>query len=89
VVCIKKRLRNRKSIKQKFFVTQALGLAQSGSRVYLTTSQWDWSNDLWTLDEVSGKVLGTEHFDHYILPPTISGDRIFIAADLYLMSFSS
>jgi outer membrane protein assembly factor BamB len=75
---------------QKFGLTTAtLGLAQIGGNVYMTTSKWDWSNDLWVLNESTGEVLRTEHFDHYILPPMKSGDRVFVAGDTHLMSFFS
>ncbi len=81
---------NESASSQKFsLTTPALGLAQSGGNVYVTTSKRDWSNDLWTLNEATGKVLRTEHFEHYILPPIKSGDRVLVAGDLYLMSLFS
>ena len=80
---------NESASSQKFgLIAPVLGLAQSGGNVYVTTSWSDWSNDLWTLNETTGKVLRTEHFEHYILPPIKLGDRVFVAGDLYLISFS-
>jgi outer membrane protein assembly factor BamB len=80
---------NESATTDKFgLIAPVLGLAQAGGNVYVTTSKWDWSNDLWTLNETTGTVLRTEHFEHYIVPPVKLGDRVFVAGDLYLMSFS-
>lgn len=67
----------------------SLGLAYLKSTVYLTASSWRWkSNDLWTLNESTGNVLGTKHFDHYVLPPIMSDNEVFVAADLYLIAYT-
>jgi outer membrane protein assembly factor BamB len=66
-----------------------LGLAVGNHTLYLTAS----SNpnyitpggNLWRIDESTGTILGTAHFDHYVLPPVETDNNVAIAADLEML----
>jgi outer membrane protein assembly factor BamB len=44
-------------------------------------------SDFWIFSQSMGKLVESKHFDHYILPPMMSGTKVFVAADLYLMAY--
>jgi outer membrane protein assembly factor BamB len=64
------------------FYDAPVGLVVNKGTVFLTENY-----ALWIFSASTGNVLGTEHFDHYVLPPVVSDDRVFVAADLYLRTY--
>jgi outer membrane protein assembly factor BamB len=65
------------------FYDTPVGLVVNKNTVFLTENY-----ALWILGSAStGNVLSTEHFDHYILPPVVSDNKVFVAADLYLRAY--
>ena len=68
-----------------------LGLAVCNNTLYLTASSdpnyMTSGGDLWQISESTGTVLGTQYFYHYVLPPVEADNKVFVAADLYLLSY--
>jgi outer membrane protein assembly factor BamB len=66
-----------------------LGLAAGNHTLYLTASSnpnyMTPGGSLWRIDESTGTILGTTHFDHYVLPPVQTDNTVAIAADLQLL----
>ena len=61
----------------------SLGLALLDNDVFLTAG-----SDLWILSESTGNVAKTLHFDHYVLPPIVGENMVFVVADLWLFAYS-
>lgn len=54
-----------------------IGLALLEDAVFLTAG-----TDLWVFDQSTGKIIGMEHFDHYIFPLIAMYNKVFVEADL-------
>jgi outer membrane protein assembly factor BamB len=61
----------------------ALGLATLGNTAYLTAG-----NDLWIVNQDTGKVNQTVSYDHTTRPPIQAESTIYVATDLYLTAYS-
>jgi outer membrane protein assembly factor BamB len=57
--------------------------ALTKSEIYLTTE----FSDLWIINKSTGKIIKTQTFEHYILPPVVADNRAFVAADLWLIAY--
>jgi outer membrane protein assembly factor BamB len=71
--------------------TASLGLAVGNSTLYLTASS-DPSyitsgGELWRIDASTGSTLGTQRYDHYVLPPAETEDSVAVAGDLNLQTY--
>ncbi|HLC01263.1 MAG TPA: hypothetical protein VJL33_08115, partial [Candidatus Bathyarchaeia archaeon] len=64
------------------FYDTPVGLVVNKDTVFLTENY-----ALWIFSASTGNVLSNQHFDHYILPPVVSDDKVFVAADLYLRAY--
>ncbi len=58
------------------------GLVFNKNSVFLTEN-----NALWIFGSSNGNLARNQHFDHYILAPTLAGDTVFVAADLQLTAY--
>lgn len=57
--------------------------ALTESNVYLMAE----FNDFWILSKSTGNLIEFQHFDHYVLSPAAGDNRVFVAADLYLIVY--
>jgi outer membrane protein assembly factor BamB len=64
------------------FYSTPVGLVFSKDTVFLTENY-----GLWIFSASTGNVFSTQHFDHYVLPPVVSDNKVFVAADLYLIAY--
>jgi outer membrane protein assembly factor BamB len=62
--------------------TPILGLASLDGNIFLTARI-----DLWIIDESTGNPIETQHFEHFLLPPVVYDNKVFVAADLYLITY--
>ena len=62
--------------------TRALGLILLNNKVFLTPG-----SDLLALDQSTGFIEGTQHFDHYVLAPIVGDRQVFVAGDLNLFAY--
>jgi outer membrane protein assembly factor BamB len=44
-------------------------------------------SDFWIFRKSMGELIASQHLDHYILPPIVSNNRVFVAADLHLIAY--
>ena len=54
------------------------------SKIYLTTE----FSELWIISKSTGEIIETRHFEHYILPPVVVDNKVFVAADLQLIAYA-
>ncbi len=59
-----------------------LGLIFLNNKVFLTSG-----SDLLIFNQLTGHLLGTSHFEHYVLAPIAGVNQVFVAGDLDLFSF--
>lgn len=64
------------------FYDTPIGLVVSKDTIFLTANY-----GLWIFSGLTGNVVSTQHFDHYILPPVASDNMVLVAADLYLRAY--
>jgi len=64
------------------FYDTPVGLVVNKNTVYLTSN-----TSLWTFTASTGNTLGVQNYDHYVLPPVILDDKVFVAADLHLTAY--
>ncbi len=55
------------------------GLALNNDEIFLNEN-----NALWVFETSNGNLASNQQFDHYVLPPTASGNEVFVASDLQL-----
>ncbi len=58
------------------------GLAVNKDTLFLTEN-----NALWVFGTSNGNFARNQHFDHYVLPPIVSDNRVFVASDLQLTAY--
>lgn len=58
------------------------GLAVNRDAVFLNEN-----NALWVFGASNGNLASNQQFDHYVLPPTASGNAVFVASDLQLTAY--
>ncbi len=58
------------------------GLVVNRDSVFLNEN-----NALWVFDASTGNFARNQHFDHYVLPPIISDNKVFVASDLQLAAY--
>ncbi len=58
------------------------GLAVNKDEVFLNEN-----NALWIFGASNGNLASNQQFDHYVLPPTESGNVVFVASDLQLTAY--
>ncbi len=63
-------------------LTPTLGLAFLKGTAYLTANL-----DLWSINAATGQAAFLQGFDHYVLPPVLAGDKVIVAADLFLTAY--
>jgi outer membrane protein assembly factor BamB len=56
--------------------------ALTENNVYLTTI-----NDFWIFSKTTGNIIESQHFEHYISSPVAADNRVFVAADLWLIAY--
>ena len=59
-----------------------VGLASLKNTIFFTAN-----NHLWTFNKLIGNLTDVKIFDHYILPPVVVDNKVFIAADLFLFVY--
>lgn len=59
-----------------------LGLKLLIEKVFLTSG-----SDLLVIDQSTGSLEGTQHFEHYVLSPVAGKEQVFVAGDLDLFAF--
>jgi outer membrane protein assembly factor BamB len=64
------------------FYSNPAGIVFSKDTIFLTEN-----NALWIFSASTGNLARNQHFDHYVLPPVVSGDEVFVAADLQLTAY--
>ena len=56
--------------------------------LFLTTDRFAADIDFWIFNASTGDLIHYQQFDHYILPPIVLENETFVAADLWLSSYS-
>lgn len=64
------------------FYSPPVGIAINKDTLFLTEN-----NALWIFSASTGILARNQHFDHYVLPPIVSGNEVFVAADLQLTAY--
>jgi len=57
--------------------------ALTENNIYLTTE----FDDFWILSKSTGNIIESQHFEHYISSPVAADNRVFVAADLWLIVY--
>jgi outer membrane protein assembly factor BamB len=53
------------------------------NNIYLTTD----FDDFWILSKSTGNIIESQHFEHYVSSPVAADNRVFVAADLWLIAY--
>lgn len=61
----------------------SLSASLSSGTLYVTVH-----SDLYFIDEYNGSVRLRHNFEHYVLPPIVADDKVFVAADLRLIAYT-
>ena len=61
--------------------------SQAGSVINKDTLFLTENNALWVFTASNGNLARNQHFDHYVLAPTISNEEVFVASDLQLTAY--
>jgi outer membrane protein assembly factor BamB len=65
------------------FCSPPVGMVVNKDTLYLTEN-----TALWVFFSASnGNLARTQHFDHYVLPPVMSNNQVFVASDLQLTAY--
>jgi outer membrane protein assembly factor BamB len=59
-----------------------VGLTSLKDTIFFTAN-----NHLWTFNKQIGNITDVKIFDHYILPPVVTDNKVFIATDLFLFAY--
>ena len=57
--------------------------ALTENNIYLTTE----FSDLWIFSKSTGNIIECQHFEHYVSSPVAADNRVFVAADLWLIAY--
>lgn len=57
--------------------------ALSENNIYLTAD----FDDFWIFSKSTGNIIETQHFEHYVSSPVAADNRVFVAADLWLIAY--
>ena len=57
--------------------------ALTKNNIYLTTE----FSDFWIFSKSTGNIIETKHFEHYVSSPVSADNRVFVAADLWLIAY--
>lgn len=64
------------------FCSPPVGMVVNKDTLYLTEN-----TALWVFSASNGNLARTQHFDHYVLPPVMSNNQVFVASDLQLTAY--
>lgn len=64
------------------FYSPPVGMVVNKDTLYLTEN-----TALWVFGASNGNLARTQHFDHYVLPPVVSDNEVFVASDLQLTAY--
>jgi len=57
--------------------------ALNENNIYLTAD----FDDFWIFSKSTGNIIETQHFEHYVSSPVAADNRVFVAADLWLIAY--
>jgi outer membrane protein assembly factor BamB len=57
--------------------------ALNENNIYLTTE----FDDFWIFSKSTGNIIESQHFEHYVSSPVAADNRVFVAADLWLIAY--
>jgi outer membrane protein assembly factor BamB len=70
------------SISSSVGPSRILGLTLVNNKVFLTPG-----SDLLIINQSTGAIEATQHFDHYVLAPIAGAEQVFVAGDLNLFAY--